>query len=675
MKVTKKALVLVLTVAIALSSVCFSAFALGTEDNVAYPFRTGSAALANAPTLVSYTEQASGDTWHWFEAIFDSQTDLSSASYLAVEFEGVKTAWNLTFGIMGGGTRWGSYTDRSVNAYIVTENGTVTERASQNGGYMTINAGEKGMLLLPIANLTKVGWDSVNGSLANSTSLFIETNALYNWNWEITIGEIGYYTGDPANGGTFTKIFDLSGGLKKAKYSAANGLTLNFPGEVDTKVGAQVEYPFTTGAYAFKNATVWAGPTSSDANDNWQTVFAGFDDGAVDLSDATYIAVQYLAKTGAPGLTYGIETANGTRFSNVGHDGDNVYMIGENGIVSKTGSYLYDASNVSTSGALLIPMASISKQFGSDSDLTAMTQLVMTTNSKYNWNFEVGFGEIGYYTGEIGYNDFTYHRLIAFGNVDRSASFAVTPTTGNAGRKYVNKIDRTVYGDSNMFVFGTGKQDGSIVPWSGGAAGTQTIVLDTYGDDAIKLVCDGPREGADAYTAFDMFAGSRDVTAAKGFTLWAKNYSDVEVSFNLEVDCTGIPARAESALPNARFNIKQGNRFWLYDVNTGKQTIYMTRPCVTLPVGFEGWVRIPYSAFAQAEWDAAGFGAVANEDFMSAGTRLTYIGITVYSGDYTGKAFAVNKLGTYNTTPSFISALVPMSDTMKNIPALMGLED
>ncbi len=674
MKVTKKALLFVLVVAMLFSSLSVNVFALSTSDTSAYPFRTGNAALANAPTAIGATE--SSDTWQWFEGIFDAKADLTAASYVAVEIKVTKGNPGLNFGVIGGGSRWGIYLDYDEAAYFVSaEDGSVTAMKSQYESF-NMPTNTLGMLLLPIANLTKPGWDNVNGTLANATSIYFTTNALFNRDFEIVIGEIGYYTGDPANGGTFTKLLDLTNGLKKTKYVFSQGLTGSFPGEVDSKIGAQVEYPFTTGEYAFKNATVWAGPSAqyTGDGDNWQTVKAVFDNGVTDLSKATYLAVQYFAKLGAPGLTYGLESTYGaTRQSIVGHDGARIYMIKENGEIIKTGDTLYAASNVYTSGALLIPMTAISTQWGEQS-LAEMTQLVMTTNSRYNWAFEVGFGEIGYYTGEIGYNDFTYHQLVAFDNVDKSASFTVTADKSeNAGRKYVHKIDRTVYGDATLFFFGTGKQNGALVPWDGGAAGTQTMTTDTYGDEAVTLVCDGAREGADAYTAFTIFDGSsRDISTQKGFTFWAKNDSDVEVSFNLEVDCTGIESRKDSIRRNARFNIKQGNRFWLYDVNTGKQTIYMTRPCVTLPVGFEGWVRIPYSAFAQAEWDADA-GAVQPSDFMTEGTTLTYIGITIYSGDYTGKAFSINKLGTYSTTPSFTSALVPASSERKNIATLMGL--
>ena len=233
-------------------------------------------------------------------------------------------------------------------------------------------------------------------------------------------------------------------------------------------------------------------------------------------------------------------------------------------------------------------------------------------------------------------------------------------------------IERTVYGDTVINYTATGKTNNSLGVCDGGAAGEQTMTKDSYGDDALKLECTGARPGADAYTAFTLIDGANiDWAGKKGVSLWARNDSDTEVSFNLEFDVISTKTNVR-----ARFNVTGGNRFWLYDVNTGKQTIYMTRPCITLPVGFEGWVRIPFTAFAQAPWSMTdpNYGTFPIEYFMTEGCYVPYVGLTIYSGNYTNKPFAVNNLGSYTVEPSFVSALVPASDVRKDIKTLMGLE-
>ena len=51
-------------------------------------------------------------------------------------------------------------------------------------------------------------------------------------------------------------------------------------------------------------------------------------------------------------------------------------------------------------------------QFGDAANtLAAAEQFILTTNSLYNWGYEVGVGEIGYYTGRPNENNFTFHKL------------------------------------------------------------------------------------------------------------------------------------------------------------------------------------------------------------------------------------------------------------------------
>ena len=81
----------------------------------------------------------------------------------------------------------------------------------------------------------------------------------------------------------------------------------------------------------------------------------------------------------------------------------------------------------------------------------------------------------------------------------------------------------------------------------------------------------------------------------------------------------------------------------------------MTRFTCSLPVGFEGWVRIPFSAFARADWSTNG---VTQEQFMGEGSTVSYLAITVHQPTYTQKTIAVNKFGAYGETPKFESVIV-----------------
>ncbi len=636
-----------------------------------YPFATGEAALANAPTVTGVSTKQEADTWHWCEQVFDNAVDLTSATYVGVEFENVTGNAGLTIGVMSNGQRFGTYTDEKP-VYFVNEEGVVTELSVK---YSSLNfgVGAKGVILLPLSSLSIVGWGDQSATLSNATSFFFETNGLYNWDFSFKVGELCYYTGDPLQGANATELLDLSK-IKKDK-TVASVFTLKFPesSTVGNIEGMTATYPFATGEKVYENAMIWVGTSTGDTDDNWQTFKILFDE-ATDLTSATYLAVHYYAKSGTPGLTYGIEN-DGTRYSINGSSGETIYMLGEDGNIRVASIIAYDASNVNANGCLLIPMNLLQKQFGNDANtLAGAKQFVLTTNSKYNYLFEVGIGEIGYYTGQPCDENFTFHKLVDLSEGDKEISCSVTSDLDtNRSTIYCNKSEKMVYGDTTLVFTATGKVDGQLIPWSGGANGTQTMTTDSYGDDALLLTCTGAREGADAYTAFTIADGVHyDWSSAKGITLWARNDSDTEISFNLEIDVLN-PGKTTS---RGRFNVTQGNRFWLYDVNTGKQTIYMTRPAITLPVGFEGWVRVPFSAFQQAAWSMTdqNYGTFPIEYFMTEGCYVPYVGLTVYSGNYTNKPFAVNKLGSYSENPSFVSALVLPSDVRKDIKTLMGLE-
>ncbi len=105
---------------------------------------------------------------------------------------------------------------------------------------------------------------------------------------------------------------------------------------------------------------------------------------------------------GNPGLTFGfIDSANKRFCTNA--DGKKLYFLSENGTITEN-SVLYASSNIGANakGTLLIPVDSlIWREAGS---ITKVASFYFETNAKYNWNFTLKVGEIGYYNGEIGNN-------------------------------------------------------------------------------------------------------------------------------------------------------------------------------------------------------------------------------------------------------------------------------
>lgn len=647
-----------------------------------YPFRVGDEAFANAPTWQGATTGATTDTYQFLQPQF-AETDLSEADYLAIQVKVTKGTFGFTVGAhTSNGGRYGTFTDKKSALKLVSNDGT-SKNLDVLYASVTLTKGDEGMLLIPMDNLSWVSWaNDEQKNLAKINSVFFESNAKYNFAFEMVVGDIGYYVGEPGqNGSIYTSLLDLSAGEKKTSYYVAAS-TLLFPSEAKDPnvVPETVEYPFAKGDKAYDKAVVWAGTSAGDTSDNWQTFSLNFDETA-NLSDATWLVVQYKALSGTPGITYGVQNGN-ARYSISGNDGTKTYMISEDGKVSVASQYQYDASVITGSGALLINFNKMGWQFGSEAnkDLTKVKQLIFTTNSRYNWNFEIVVGEVGYYTGTLG-EDAVYHKLVDVSKTNKLTQ--ATATSDNAANRCsvrAYKVDRTVYGDVTLSWLATGKTASSFAIWEGGSYGTAEMVTDSYGDDAVKLTATGANPTGDQYVATTIGDGLKwQWGGAKGVTLWARNDSDIEVSFNLEMDVCNNSYTNTANGHNARFNIKQGNRFILYDVNTEKQTIYMTRPCVTLPVGFEGWVFVPFTAFNQADWSVTGQGAMPvslfrdDNNAFAANSWVSYMAVTVHAPSYQDKPFSLNKIGSYKVTPSFVSAVIPETETAKSVPTLMDL--
>lgn len=91
----------------------------------------------------------------------------------------------------------------------------------------------------------------------------------------------------------------------------------------------------------------------------------------------------------------------------------------------------------------------------------------------------------------------------------------------------------------------------------------------------------------------------------KGVTLFVKNLRGFALDFNCEVEFL-TTVNGESK--RERFNCCQpGSAVYAYDMNTGREfrmpsTSHATDSTVSIPAGFEGWIRIPFSSLSFPNW-------------------------------------------------------------------------
>lgn len=622
----------------------------------------------HAPTFTMQPTQTAGDNWEFIQAHFETVTDFNAETdYLAVQLSFTNYC-AFTLGVIEGGDRYATMI-AGKPVYFLHQNGTLEEKAVSGAADVAFPANEKGMLLVPMSSLAWQ-WNNEGSDLKGVGSFYMTANSKYIWGYKVKIGSVGVYRGDPSVATTkYDSLLDVTSQEKKNKYycGSQNPDATFFPsdaGKPEEVAPVLSAYPFRTGDEAFVNGAHWIGPKSNDASGNWQTLHAKFDTATVDMSNAKYLVLEYNAKAGSPGMTIGLNS-KGARYDTC-IDGNGVWGVAEGQTTAtKLCNVLYAAASIGQGfkGALIIPMDNMGWEGWSaagDKSLATIDKLTITTNSQFNWNYEAILGEIGYITDDGAYVSML--DLAADNSDAKHGNYWITSdNSNNAGVLEYHSAARKMQGDSTIDFTAKNMKAENFDIWTGGSYGQAEMVKDSYGDDAVKLMATGSNPTGDAYTAITLAgAGGWSWAGMTGVSFWAKNESDTEVSFNLEVDC-----KDNTINKSDRFNIKQGNRFYLYDINTGKTTIYMTRPCATLPVGFEGWVYVPFSAFARADWSNNG---VTN--FMGENTVVSYLAITIHAGTYLNKAFSVNKFGGYTKVPSFESTYVKSENTISN---LLGL--
>ncbi|MBQ8406925.1 MAG: hypothetical protein IJY38_03300, partial [Clostridia bacterium] len=181
-------------------------FALDTTSTVTYPYATGEDAFKYSPTFKMQLTQTSTENWEFIQAKFKA-TDFVSTDYLAVQIK-IKNYCQLTTGVLDGADRFTSISGGK--AYFLHENGTLEEKAFTPGNEIVFGNNECGTLLLPMSQL-KYQFLTSNNGLKDVTLFYMTANSQYYWGYEVTIGNIGVYHGDPSVSGTaYETLLDVT---------------------------------------------------------------------------------------------------------------------------------------------------------------------------------------------------------------------------------------------------------------------------------------------------------------------------------------------------------------------------------------------------------------------------------------------------------------------------------
>ena len=666
-----------------------SASALDTGSTVTYPFEKGVDAFQYAPTFEGPKQTETPGQSAFIQAHFGANKDFTDVTYIAVQMKIEAGNFGYTVGVHQSGKRLISR-DNGNKCYFVSEDGSVQELSMMNLE-IRFSAGMTGTLIMPKDQL---GWqDNNTGDITKIDSIMFDHNTQYHSGWKFRLGSVGVYKNGEigADGTTFEKILDLSSKEpSKSAYYTTNAVKWSLPSEepVPDPEPLVFDYPFRTGKDKEYYTATWTGFTNGDPTDNFQEVKVQFDTATADFSKASYLLLQ-LKMAGTPGVQYILN--EGSR-KNSPQEGKAFYFYPDNGTQAEFEARVKNAHiNFSDAnmGALVIPISTLA----GNADLTKIDSVSFKTNSKYDGGFSLTIGEIGMYEGTAGSGTFT--KLLDLSEA-KNGKFTVSTSQADSQNKgrldfnegeppitqlgdatvdvNANKHQASDYGiwDRNCEVDGTCDQlhPGNSNHIREGGTGTVTMTKDSYGLDAVQITPTNVKAGNDPYMATTLSGGGGFSWANKqGVSFWARNDSDTEIHFNVEVDCKKNNVAD-------RFNVEGGHRYYLYDVRTGQTTIYLTKATATmgpicLPVGFEGWVRVPFSAYHKADWSEGGFPVA---EFMKEGTIVSYLAVTVQAQEFANKTFSVNLFGAYATVPSFASALVQPDNTIAELMELDQLE-
>ena len=127
---------------------------------------------------------------------------------------------------------------------------------------------------------------------------------------------------------------------------------------------------------------------------------------------------------------------------------------------------------------------------------------------------------------------------------------------------------------------------------------------------------------------------------AAGFTCYVKNLSAAEITIDFEIDEYDPDQDIEKDYRGERWSISQGARLFLYDTKKNEEILLTGYNTFAIPVGFEGYVRVPFEYFTKPDWCTWGNSTFDLE-------RIAQITISCHSVLNQGLVYAMDNVGVY----------------------------
>jgi len=698
---SKRLLICLLSVIVAFSS--FYVYRANATTSVAYPFRTGTDAFANGSTWAgiaprnevtyefAYYGLGAGVPMDYQNGYIAIQLEPSAAFAMMYYFDVATSTNPIRFQTVGGTPE-----TPGAPAYFVSESGEVT---TINVIYDHLQfpanlAGVAGMMVIPLSSFTNPSSTGTE-DWSKVLSVGLIVNSQNNHSFSLKMGEVGYYESNTDT--EMSKIISLDSQSANSQLAHVSNGTFTFIAgagqeapEVPTpefNSGDVISYPMRKGENNFAHGALWSGVTkhADEGVNGYQTLF--FDMNPVDMSAKGYIAIQ-MEKVGAVdgGFTVFIQGKNtdGTdvRFQTMGGTptipSSYCYFVEENGAVTPIGVYynavVFPSTLSDKAGALIVPVSSLQVTWDAIAAQTFKWEEVKTvglvTHSYYNYGFTYKLGEVVYYS-QSPKTSYDYDTVFPLADKAYYNNFQYAGGTGSISRIAEVEIEQEINKDKytpnadikgyQTFIDFDGVTDLSTFKFDeNGTEGVLGTTTDTYGDTALTLKA--TTKGGDGYTVpYVVQDVQYNWAEGKGVMLWTKNLYEGEVGFNFEFD---VRNNGEQNLKKrSRFNLAQGVRYYTYDLRTGVESICQTRPTISIPRGFYGWVFIPFTSFSKPNWSI--FNGPSTLDFEN--IYVYEIGISINQKLDLNKTVAFNKIGIYKDVISISTSFNQSINGIENM--------
>lgn len=628
------------------------------------------------------TYQEAGVMINWWE---NQITDISEMEWIAVEYYNpTGAAWPFVFKLQSGSQQVHT-SNSSVKYTMLDSNFKVTGSNTSPYGYVAPGVSTSGWLVFPRAIFE--GIDNLSGALESIYLTLPCTAANQNNLTELHFGRIMSYTqktvSDYSKGTVVADLSTWKDSYYKTTYVATSEGDNNLPLVTIKKAVKQDVKPEESKPSSGYKAEIVASKIDGiglmqnaiKTKDNKATyqeagiIVNWWENQVTDISEMEWIALEYYNPTGAPWpFVFKLQSGDKqvhTTVNNVPY----ILLNSDFEVVKTQSTSGYVSPDVATSGWIVLPRAIFGGIETLSGSLDAIYLTLPCTAANQNKITELHFGRIMAYTQKT-VSDYSKGTVIADLATWKDSYYDGTYVSTSAGdknvplvtikksRKSADQTKSTMIGDVRVIEdFDLGYPTDEKAYNSAlesmiydAVGGIELSRVDGASGNGIKFTMVSPKEDRpDDYAGvtFTPKTGvmdwgqwkSKSETAA-GFTCYVKNLSAVEITIGFEIDEYDPDQDIEKDYRGERWSIGQGARLFLYDTNKNEETILTGYNTFAIPVGFEGYVRVPFEYFTKPGWCTWG-----NSEFDL--ERIAQITISCHSVLNQGLVFAMDNVGVY----------------------------